>query len=690
MPRTTAIERYRNIGIAAHIDAGKTTTAERILYYTGVSSRLGEVHEGTAIMDWMEQEQERGITITAAATTCSWRGHRINIIDTPGHVDFTIEVERSLRVLDGMVAVFCAVGGVEPQSETVWRQADRYRVPRIAFVNKMDRVGADFDEVVSALAGRLGANPVAVQLPLLADGEFRGVIDLVTRRARVWDEASLGVRYTEEAIPAEWLAVADRGRQRLIEALAEVDEGILEGFIGARDLEPEELRAALRRATLALKAVPVLCGAAFRNKGIQLLLDAVVDYLPSPVDVPPYEGYELEGRGRVVRTPEDQAPFAALAFKVMTDPYVGQLTFFRVYSGALQAGSYVLNAKGRKKERIGRILEMHANERREVDGVATGDIAAAVGLKGTATGDTLCDPAAPVVLEPMDFPAPVMAVVVEPKTLADQERLEASLGKLAAEDPTFHVGVDGESGRAVISGMGELHLEIIVDRLLREFHVEANVGKPTVAYRETVRRGGQGEGRFVRQSGGRGQYGHVVLEVSPVDPGAGLLFDDGEAPGGVPREYLPAIKKAVEEAASRGALAGFPLVGLKVVVRGGSAHEVDSSEMAFKMAATTAFREALREAGLALLEPAMEVEVVVPGEFVGDVLGDLGSRRAAIRDLGPRGGAQVIRALAPLGSMFGYATGLRSRSQGRGTFSMHFSHYQEVPDGTAAGLVGGR
>ncbi|MHB8763509.1 MAG: elongation factor G [Deferrisomatales bacterium] len=689
MPRATPVERYRNIGIAAHIDAGKTTTTERILFYTGVSQRLGEVHEGTAIMDWMEQEQERGITITAAATTCSWRDHRINIIDTPGHVDFTIEVERSLRVLDGAIAVFCGVGGVEPQSETVWRQAERYRVPRIAFVNKMDRVGADYGRVVQELRERLGANPVPVQLPVGSEERFRGVIDLVAWRARLWGDEGFGTRFDDAAVPSEWEAEATRARHQMLEALAEADEQILEGFVAGRELGEAELRAALRRATLALRAVPVLCGTAFRNKGIQLLLDAVVDYLPSPTDVPPYEGFELDGEGRVTRRADDDEPFSALAFKVMTDPYVGQLTFFRVYSGRLQAGSYVLNAKGRKKERVSRILEMHANERREIDGVRAGDIAAAVGLKNTATGDTLCDPEAPVVLEAIEFPAPVISVALEPRTQADQDRLAVSLAKLAAEDPSFHVRFDEEAGQTIISGMGELHLEIIVDRLMREFHVASNVGKPMVAYRETISRVADAEGRFVRQSGGRGQYGHVVLRLEPTDPAMGFSFENAAPGGQVPREYVPAVRKGVEEALGRGIQAGFPVVGLRVVLTGGSFHEVDSSDQAFKIAASQAFRDAARLAGPKVLEPIMGVEVVTPEDFLGEVIGDLNGRRGKITEMDRRAGARVLKAAVPLGSLFGYATDLRSRSQGRATFTMQFSHYQPAPERVASEAAAG-
>ncbi|GAB4269878.1 MULTISPECIES: elongation factor G [Deferrisoma] len=687
MPRQTPIERYRNIGIAAHIDAGKTTTTERILYYTGVSHRLGEVHEGTAVMDWMEQEQERGITITAAATTCFWLGHRINIIDTPGHVDFTIEVERSLRVLDGVVAVFCAVGGVEPQSETVWRQADRYRVPRIAFVNKMDRPGADFGRVVRELRERLGANPIPVQIPLGREEGFRGVVDLVGWRARIWDDESLGERYEDLPIPEEVLPEARRMRERMLEALADVDEGILSAYVGGGELGEEVIRAALRRACVGLKGVPVLCGAAFRNKGIQLLLDAIVEYLPSPVDVPPYEGSDPRTGERVVRRASDDEPFAALAFKVMTDPYVGQLTFFRVYSGQMRAGGYVYNPRLGKKERIGRILEMHANERREIDGVAAGDIAAAVGLRNSATGDTLCDPAAPVVLEAIEVPTPVISVAIEPKSQADQEKLGVALAKIAAEDPSFRVRVDEETGQTILSGMGELHLEVIVDRLMREFQVEANVGRPMVAYREAFRGPARGEGRFVRQTGGRGQYGHVVLEVEPLEPGDGFRFENRTVGGVVPREYVPAVEKGVSEALDRGFLAGYPVVGVRVVLVDGSYHPVDSSEIAFKIAASQALRDAAERAGIRILEPVMAVEVVVPEEFLGDVIADLNARRGKILEMDQRGGARLVRAAVPLAEMFGYATTLRSRTQGRATFTMQFSHYQEAPAKVAEQVV---
>ncbi len=686
MASQTPLERYRNIGIAAHVDAGKTTTTERILFYTGVSRRLGEVHEGTAVMDWMEQEQERGITITAAATTCFWNEHRINIIDTPGHVDFTVEVERSLRVLDGMVAVLCAVGGVEPQSETVWRQADRYRVPRIAFVNKMDRAGAEFGRVVGEIRERLGANPVPIQLPLGAEDGFRGVVDLVRRRARVWDD-ELGLRYSDGPVPDAWQDAVAEARDRMLEALAEADEGILARYVAGAEPSEDEIHAAMRRATLAFKAVPVLCGSAFRNKGIQLLLDAVVRYLPSPADLPPYEAYAVEGDGRVLRRPDPDEPFAALAFKVMTDPYVGQLTFFRVYSGTLRSGAYVYNPKRRKKERIGRLLEMHANERREIEAVSPGDIAAAVGLKGTVTGDTLCDSADPVVLESIAFPTPVLSVTIEPRTQADQEKLSVSLARIAAEDPSFQVRVDEETGQTLISGMGELHLEIIVDRLVREFQVEANVGRPRVAYRETISRPARGEGRFVRQAGGRGQYGHVVLEIEPRDPAEPVRFGSRVEGGAIPREYLPAVEQGVIETLDRGPLAGYPMVGLRAAAVGGSYHEVDSSELAFKIAGALALKEAIARAGPKLLEPVMALEVASPEGFFGEVIADLSGRRGQVKETDRRAGVRLVKADVPLSTLFGYATDLRSRTQGRATFSMQFSHYREVPDEVAAQVI---
>ena len=679
MARNVPIEKTRNIGIMAHIDAGKTTTTERILYYTGMTYKIGEVHEGTATMDWMVQEQERGITITSAATTCFWRDHRINIIDTPGHVDFTIEVERSLRVLDGAVAVFCGVGGVEPQSETVWRQADKYRVPRIAFVNKMDRVGADFESVVRQIRERLGAHPVPVQLPLGVEENFRGVIDLVGMRAIVWDDESLGARYRSEEIPPEYRDSAEAARERVLEAAADCDETIMEKYLSGEAISEDELHRALRAGALSMRIVPVLCGSAFKNKGVQPLLDAVVNYLPSPLDIPPVQGVNpLTGETETRRTADDEA-FAALAFKIMTDPFVGSLTFFRVYSGRLESGSYVFNSTKGKKERIGRLLKMHANKREEIKEVFAGEIAAAVGLRDTTTGDTLCDESRPIVLESIEFPEPVISVAIEPKTKADQEKLSISLQKLAAEDPSFRVSTDKETGQTILSGMGELHLEIIVDRLLREFKVDASVGKPQVAYRETVRKAAEYEYKHVRQTGGRGQYGHVVLRVEPLGRGKGFEFVDAIKGGVVPREYIPAVEKGVVEAMERGIIAGYPMVDVRVTLLDGSYHEVDSSELAFKIAASIAFQEAAKRADPVILEPIMLVEVVVPEEFAGAVFGDLNSRRGRIQGMDSRGGAQVIRAHVPLAEMFGYATELRSMSQGRATYTMQFSHYEPVP-----------
>jgi elongation factor G len=681
MPRIVPLERTRNIGIMAHIDAGKTTTTERILYYTGISYKLGEVHEGTAVMDWMVQEQERGITIPSAATACFWREHRVNIIDTPGHVDFTIEVERSLRVLDGAVAVFCGVGGVEPQSETVWRQADRYGVPRVAFVNKMDRVGADLDRVVREMRERLRANPVVLQLPLGAEDAFRGVIDLVTMKAIVWEEESLGARYRQEEIPADEKEAAAAARERLLEALADVNERLMEKYLGGEEISEGDLRAALRAGTLRMQLVPVLCGSAFKNKGVQLLLDAVVDYLPSPLDVPPVRGVNPNTGNEEERLASDAEPFTALAFKIMADPYVGTLTFLRVYAGVMKAGSYVYNSVKGKKERIGRLLKMHANKREEIKEVYAGDIAAAVGLRDTTTGDTLCDENRPIVLERMEFPDPVISIAIEPKTKADQERLGGSLQKLATEDPSFRVSTNAETGQTLISGMGELHLEIIVDRLLREFKVDANVGKPQVAYKETIRKAVEQEAKYIRQTGGRGQYGHVVLRVEPLAPGGGFEFADGTKGGVIPREYIPAIEKGIREAMESGVLAGYPVVDVKATVTYGSYHEVDSSELAFKIAGSMAFKEGLAKASPVILEPIMSLEVVTPEEFMGEVISDINRRRGRITGQEPRGNTQVIDALVPLAEMFGYATDLRSRTQGRATFTMQFSHYEPVPKG---------
>jgi elongation factor G len=679
MARQVPLDRTRNIGIMAHIDAGKTTTTERILYYTGINYKIGEVHEGTATMDWMVQEQERGITITSAATTCHWRDHRVNIIDTPGHVDFTIEVERSLRVLDGAVAVFCSVGGVEPQSETVWRQADKYGVPRIAFINKMDRVGANFDRGVSMIRERLGANPVPVQLPLGEEESFRGVVDLVTMKAIIWDDDSLGARYRTDEIPAEIRAAAEAQREKLLEAVADVDEHLLEKYLEGQPIAESEIRKAIRQATLELRLVPVMCGSAFKNRGVQPLLDAVVDYLPSPLDKPAVAGVNPNTQKEETRPADDNAPFAALAFKIMTDPYVGTLTFFRVYSGKLESGNHVLNATKGKRERIGRLLKMHANKREDIKEVYAGDIAAAVGLRECTTGDTVSDEAKPIVLESIEFPDPVISIAIEPKTKQDQERLGTSLQKLATEDPSFRVETDTETGQTIIKGMGELHLEIIVDRLLREFKVDANVGRPQVAYKETIQREVKQEGKFIRQTGGRGQYGHVVLVVSPLPPGSGFEFSDDTKGGTVPREYINAVEKGAREALEGGVLAGYPMVDVKVSLIDGSSHEVDSSEMAFKIAASMALKDAAKKAHPVLLEPVMAVEVVAPEEFMGEVIGNLSSRRGQIQGTEGRAGAQVITAKVPLKEMFGYATDLRSATQGRATYTMQFSHYEPVP-----------
>ena len=663
----------------AHIDAGKTTTTERILYYTGINYKIGEVDAGTATMDWMVQEQERGITITSAATTCFWRDHRVNIIDTPGHVDFTIEVERSLRVLDGAVAVFCSVGGVEPQSETVWRQADKYRVPRIAFINKMDRVGADFDRGVNMIRDRLAANAVPIQLPIGREESFRGVIDLVSMKAILWDDESLGARYRSEEIAAEDRPAAERHREHLLEVVAEADETLVDKYLEGQNIAESEIRAAIRQATLQLKLVPVTCGAAFKNRGVQPLLDAVVDYLPSPVDVPAVVGIAPNTQAEEIRPPDDRAPFAALAFKIMTDPFVGTLSFFRVYSGMIASGSYVLNATKERRERIGRLLKMHANKREEIKEVYAGDIAAAVGLRDATTGDTLCHEANPIVLESIDFPAPVISIAIEPKTKADQERLGISMQKLATEDPSFQVETDTETGQTIIKGMGELHLEIIVDRLLREFKVDANVGRPQVAYKETIQRTVTQESKFIRQTGGRGQYAHVVIRVHPVRSGQGFEFVDATKGGVIPREYIPAVERGLRGGLEGGVLAGYPMVDVKVELLDGSYHEVDSSELAFKIAASIGIKDAARKAGPVLLEPVMAVEVVVPGEFMGEVMGNLASRRGHILGMETHAGAQVITAHVPLKEMFGYATDLRSATQGRATYTMQFAHYEPVP-----------
>ena len=696
MARKTPLERYRNIGIMAHIDAGKTTTTERVLFYTGVSHKIGEVHDGAAVMDWMEQEQERGITITSAATTCFWSGmdrsmpeHRINIIDTPGHVDFTIEVERSLRVLDGAVAVFCAVGGVEPQSETVWRQANKYHVPRLAFVNKMDRAGADFLRVVGQLKSRLAATPVVMQLPIGAEDQFRGIIDLVTMQAIHWDEETQGVNFTAADIPEDMVEVAQAHREALLEAAAEADETLLDAYLEAGDLSVESLRAGIRKRCLSNEIVPVFCGSAFKNKGVQAVLDAVVWYLPSPADCPPITGV-LENGDEGERPSTDDAPFAALAFKIATDPYVGSLTFFRVYSGTLNTGDFVYNPVKGKRERIGRILQMHANDRAELKEVRAGEIAAAVGLKDVTTGDTLVDQNAIITLERMEFPAPVISVAVEPRTKADQEKMGIALGKLAREDPSFRVTTNEESGQTIISGMGELHLDIIVDRMKREFGVEANVGKPQVAYRETIRKQVEAEGKFVRQSGGRGQYGHVYLRLEPLEAGAGYEFVNGIVGGVVPKEYIPAVDKGVQEAMEGGVLAGFPLVDCKVTLYDGSYHDVDSSEIAFKIAGSMGFREGAKQAGTVLLEPVMKVEVVTPEDYMGDINGDLNRRRGVLQGLEDAPAGKIIRAEVPLREMFGYATNVRSMSQGRATYTMEFAHYAEVPGNVAEEIIKSR
>ena len=687
MARTVPLEKTRNIGIMAHIDAGKTTTTERILYYTGINYKIGEVHEGTATMDWMVQEQERGITITSAATTCLWRDHRVNIIDTPGHVDFTIEVERSLRVLDGAVAVFCSVGGVEPQTETVWRQADKYGVPRIAFVNKMDRLGADFFRVVQMIQDRLGARPAIIQLPIGAEEKFVGVIDLVSMKAVVWEDESLGAKFRTEPIPESFIAQANEYREKLLETASDCDEAIMEKYLEGKEIGENELRAAIRRGALSLKIVPTVCGSAFRNKGVQPLLDAVVDYLPSPTDIPPVKGIDPSTQQPEDRPAKDDAPFSALAFKIMTDPFVGTLSFFRVYSGALTSGSSVYNSTRGKRERIGRLLKMHANKREEIKEVYAGDIAAAVGLKTATTGDTLCDEDHPIILESIDFPDPVISIAIEPKSKADQERLGLSLQKLATEDPSFRVRTDEETGQTIISGMGELHLEIIVDRLLREFNVGANVGKPQVAYKETIRKSVEQQGKFIRQTGGRGQYGDVWIKLEPQQPGSGFKFVDAVKGGSIPREYIPAVEKGVREATENGALAGYPMVDVKVTLFDGSYHDVDSSEIAFKIAGSMAFKEAARKANPVLLEPIMSVEVVVPEEFMGDVIGDISSRRGKVLGMDTRPAAQAIDARVPLAEMFGYATDLRSMTQGRATYTMQFSHYEPVPATVAEGII---
>ncbi len=687
MSRREQLERIRNIGIMAHIDAGKTTTSERILYYTGRLHRMGEVHDGAATMDWMDQERERGITITSAATTCFWDGHRINIIDTPGHVDFTAEVERSLRVLDGVIGIFCAVGGVEPQSETVWRQADKYSVPRIAFVNKMDRTGADFFRVLEMMRERLASNFVPVQIPVGAGELFNGLIDLVKMKMVSYQKDTLGTVFSESEIPHDLLDHAETYREQMLEAVSDFDDTLMEKFLEGEHIAEEEIKQALRLATINVRAVPVFCGSAFKNKGVQRLLDGVKDYLPSPLDVPAVNGTHPDSGANVARAPSHDEPFSALAFKVTTDPYVGHLTYFRVYSGCLKTGSYVKNSNKGKRERIGRVLQMHANKRQEIDEVVTGEIAAAVGLKATATGETLCDPDHPVILESMDFAKPVVSVAIEPRTKADQDQLGTALRKLSDEDPTFHVSGDEDTGQTIISGMGELHLEIIVDRLMREFRVAANVGKPQVTFKEAIRKTVKVEGRFIRQTGGRGQWGHVWLEMGPGDPGSGLVFENKIVGGSVPSDYIPAVRQGVQEAMQSGVLAGYPMEDVKIVLYDGSYHDVDSSELAFKVAASMAFKDGARKADPYLMEPMMDVEVVVPEDYLGDVMGDLNARRGQIVGIVIRPDAQVITAMVPLTEMFGYATRLRSLTQGRAIYSMEFSRFQEIPKALARELA---
>ena len=694
MARKTPINRYRNVGIMAHIDAGKTTTTERILFYTGVSHKIGEVHDGNATMDWMEQEQERGITITSAATTCFWSGmeqqfpqHRINIIDTPGHVDFTIEVERSLRVLDGAVAVFCAVGGVEPQSETVWRQANKYQVPRMAFVNKMDRSGADFLRVVDQMRDRLGANAVPLQLPIGAEDEFRGVVDLIKMKAIWWDEDNMGTTFEYGDIPEEMQAECEKAREFMLESIAETTDELMNKYLEGEELTEDEIMTALRDATIANELVPVVCGSAFKNKGVQALLDKIIEVMPSPVDIPPVKGLAEDGETEIERKASDDEPFSSLAFKIATDPFVGTLTFFRVYSGVVNSGDTVYNSVRQKKERMGRLLQMHSNSREEIKEVRAGDIAAAVGLKDVTTGDTLCDPNNIIILERMEFPEPVIAVAVEPKTKADQEKMGIALSKLAQEDPSFRVYTDEESGQTIIAGMGELHLDIIVDRMKREFGVEANVGNPQVAYRETVKKAVEQEGKFVRQSGGRGQFGHVKIKIEPQEPGAGYEFVNEIVGGVIPKEYIPSVDKGIQEQMENGVIAGYPVVDVKVTLFDGSFHEVDSSEMAFKIAGSMAFKEGAKKADAVVLEPIMKVEVVTPEDYMGDVVGDINRRRGNLQGMDDSPSGKVIRAHIPLSEMFGYATDLRSATQGRATYSMEFDHYQEAPASVTKDLI---
>ena len=686
MAREFSLEKTRNIGIMAHIDAGKTTTTERILFYTGITHKIGEVHDGAATMDWMAQEQERGITITSAATTCHWKNHRINIIDTPGHVDFTVEVERSLRVLDGAVAVLTARGGVEPQTETVWRQAEKYNVPRMAYVNKMDITGADFFNVMKMMQERLQANPVAIQLPIGSEDTFSGIVDLIKMEAIIYED-DLGKVADEVAIPDDMKDIADEYREKLLEAVAEEDDELMEKYLGGEEISEDEIKQAMRKATIACKMTPVTCGSSYRNRGVQPMLDAIVDFMPAPIDIPAIKGVNPDTGEEDHRDSTDDGPFAALAFKIMADPYVGKLAFFRVYSGTLSSGSYVFNSTKGKKERIGRILQMHANHRAELDTVYSGDIAAAVGLKDTTTGDTLCDESKPIILESMEFPDPVISVAVEPKTKNDQEKMGIALQKLAEEDPTFRVRTDQETGQTIISGMGELHLEIIVDRMLREFKVDCNVGNPQVAYRETIRKPAKAEGKFVRQSGGHGQYGHCWLELTPQEPGEGFTFENKIVGGVIPKEFINPIENGVREAMDNGVIAGYPMVDVKVTVYDGSYHEVDSSEMAFKIAGSMAFRNGAEKANPVLLEPYVKVEVIVPEEYMGDVMGDINSRRGRIEGMEARNGAQVINAFVPLSEMFGYSTDLRSKTQGRGNYSMEVSYYDEVPKNIAEAII---
>ncbi len=690
MARTNSLDSIRNIGIMAHIDAGKTTTTERILFYTGRVHKIGEVHEGAATMDWMVQEQERGITITSAATTCQWDGHRINIIDTPGHVDFTMEVERSLRVLDGAVAVFCSVAGVEPQSETVWRQADKYGVPRIAYINKMDRTGANFFKGLDMIKTRLGANPIALQIPIGAEENFKGIIDLVEMKAIIYTD-DLGKTLAEAKIPAELMDQAMEYREKLVEAAAESDEELMMKYLEGEELTKDEIKEGIRKGTLAVTMIPVVCGSSFKNKGVQPLLDSIVAYLPSPLDIPAMEGTNPDTGETEIRPADDSAPFSSLAFKIMTDPFVGKLAFFRVYSGVAEAGSYIYNSNKERKERLGRILQMHANSREEIKEVRTGDIAAAVGLKDTSTGDTLCDEKKPIVLESMEFPDPVIDVAIEPKTKQDQEKMGVALQKLSEEDPTFRVHTDEETAQTIISGMGELHLEIIVDRLLREFKVDALVGKPQVAYKETITKTQKSEVKYARQSGGKGQYGHVIIELSPLERGTGYLFENKVTGGAIPKEYIPAVDAGIQEAMTSGVLAGYPVMDVKIVLLDGTYHEVDSSEMAFKIAGSMAFKEGAKKAGATIVEPVMKVEVTIPEEYMGDVIGDINARRGRIEGMDPRpGGITAVRGYVPLAQMFGYSTDLRSRTQGRGQYTMQFDHYDEVPKSISEEIISKR